>query len=94
MIFVDNFIHGDLHSGNWKIIVDKNSKVKIVFFDTAVYFKINNIESLRKIFYYNITENREDEIYSIISFLELDNKYKKYDLVKEFINCDNKRYQS
>jgi len=41
MLFVDNFIHGDLHCKNWKVhILDdgKNKKVRIVVYDTGICF--------------------------------------------------------
>lgn len=44
MLFVDNFIHGDLHSKNWKVYIVPTeeelykSTVKIVIYDTGICF--------------------------------------------------------
>ena len=54
MLFIDNYIHGDLHTGNWKIIKDSKNKFKIVFFDTSNVIKVKKITELRKLFFYNI----------------------------------------
>jgi hypothetical protein len=69
MIFIDNFIHGDLHSGNWKIILDEQNKIKIVFFDTAIFFKIKKIEIFKKILYYDIIKDYDKLINYILEFL-------------------------
>ena len=50
MLFVDNFIHGDLHCKNWKVYVPEHhegdtnapSRVKIVVYDTGICFSNRN----------------------------------------------------
>lgn len=70
MVFIDNFVHGDLHSGNWKIIPNQeNNKTKIVFFDTAIYFKSENLKYLQKTLYYEIIRDRPKLLSYILKFL-------------------------
>ena len=45
MLFVDNFIHGDLHCKNWKVRYDENKKItQIIIYDCGICFK--NISSV------------------------------------------------
>jgi len=45
MLFVDNFIHGDLHCKNWKIRKNKKTnKVQIIVYDCGICFKNINLE--------------------------------------------------
>jgi predicted unusual protein kinase regulating ubiquinone biosynthesis (AarF/ABC1/UbiB family) len=86
MLFIDNFVHGDLHSGNWKIIPNKaNKPIKIVFFDTAVHFKINNLKHLQKTFYYDLINNRPKLLYYTLKFLEKEDLYDK--LIENFADA-------
>lgn len=88
MIFIDNFIHGDLHSGNWKIIPNFDSEnTKIVFFDTAIFFKVKNLTYLRKTFYYNLINDKKKLLFNILKFLEKEEFYDP--LIENFKNTNN-----
>lgn len=53
MLFVDNFIHGDLHCKNWKVHILSNEKeskpprIKIVVYDTGICFSNSNCNLTR-----------------------------------------------
>jgi len=53
MLFIDNFIHGDLHCKNWKVQIldaDTSSKVRIVVYDTGICF-MNRDSNLTRVFW-------------------------------------------
>jgi hypothetical protein len=61
MIIIDKFIHGDLHKGNWKVIVDNSDlkcKYRLVLYDMGFCFTIENIDKL----YESLEENNIDKI--------------------------------
>ena len=64
MLIVDNFIHGDLHKGNWKVMIDMNSKFKykIVLFDTGHCFSIPKAVEV----FEALEENNSNKIINII----------------------------
>jgi predicted unusual protein kinase regulating ubiquinone biosynthesis (AarF/ABC1/UbiB family) len=52
MLFVDNFIHGDLHCKNWKIFIQNSDahtppRIKIVVYDTGICFSNSNCNLTR-----------------------------------------------
>jgi predicted unusual protein kinase regulating ubiquinone biosynthesis (AarF/ABC1/UbiB family) len=56
MLFVDNFIHGDLHCKNWKIHIlegeeNKPPRIKIVVYDTGICFS-NSDRNLTRNFWF------------------------------------------
>ena len=57
MLFVDNFIHGDLHCKNWKVHIlpneeeSKPSKVKIVVYDTGICFSNSDCNLTREFWF-------------------------------------------
>ena len=57
MLFVDNFIHGDLHCKNWKVHIipsdeeHKPSKVKIVVYDTGICFSNSDCNLTRNFWF-------------------------------------------
>ncbi len=60
MMFVDNFIHGDLHCKNWKVHIQEedefnSTKIKIVVYDTGICFSNRNA-SLTRDFWISISK--------------------------------------
>jgi predicted unusual protein kinase regulating ubiquinone biosynthesis (AarF/ABC1/UbiB family) len=56
MLFVDNFIHGDLHCKNWKVYIlegeeNKPPRIKIVVYDTGICFS-NSDRNLTRDFWF------------------------------------------
>ena len=57
MLFVDNFIHGDLHCKNWKVRIipageeSKSSKVQLVVYDTGICFSNSDSELTREFWF-------------------------------------------
>lgn len=65
-VFIDNIVHGDIHSGN--IIIDENDNINLVDFGIV----INNKDKLLFNFFKN---NREPKIYLPIISVNYVNKY-------------------
>ena len=42
-VFVHDLIHGDLHTGNWKVIFQENT-IKIVLYDCGILYSTNDFE--------------------------------------------------
>jgi predicted unusual protein kinase regulating ubiquinone biosynthesis (AarF/ABC1/UbiB family) len=52
MLFVDNFIHGDLHCKNWKVRYNEITKTtQIIVYDCGICFKNINTELTSKLWY-------------------------------------------
>ena len=69
MIICSNFIHGDLHKGNWKI-VENDNKYKIVLYDLGYCFNLpegHNIEMFEA-----IEENNVEKMTKLINIITTD----------------------
>lgn len=53
MLFVDNFIHGDLHCKNWKVRFNDFGKPQLIIYDCGICFQNINTE-LTKDFWFSI----------------------------------------
>lgn len=82
MLFVDNFIHGDLHCKNWKIRVITNNEgiaiPQIIVYDFGICF--SNISSqITRDFWFAIGKYDLPNIYKIIKQYLLCNNYQELD---------------
>ena len=52
MLFIDNFIHGDLHCKNWKVRINKETNnIQLVIYDCGICFKNINAELTREFWF-------------------------------------------
>jgi len=64
MIVIDSIIHGDLHKGNWKVVIDtatSKTKYKIVLYDMGYCFSVDNSRDN----FEAVEENNIDKIVNI-----------------------------
>ena len=70
MIFIDNFIHGDLHCKNWKIRQNKNTNtIQLVIYDCGICFKNINTELTSKYWFSLIKYDIKGIIESLKEFI-------------------------
>ena len=55
MLFVDNFIHGDLHCKNWKVKISPTGKPQLIIFDCGICFS-NIDKQLTNDFWFGIAK--------------------------------------
>lgn len=71
MSLVHNFMHGDMHSRNWKVREFENT-YQIILYDFGICFEGPNIEYNKKLWLYGETQ----QVYQIIDLVLDDNLYK------------------
>jgi len=85
--YLDNFNHGDLHQGNWKIRLCENKKdYCLVIYDLGVCYSFPNNEHIRK--FLECWENYDMETMSIYAYklVENDNDLSKIPEFKQKLN--------
>lgn len=63
-IVVHDFIHADLHTGNWKIQLLDNNAYNIIIYDCGLVTSTNNIE-LNKNIIFSLMDGNYDSLYNI-----------------------------
>jgi len=69
MIIIENFIHGDLHRGNWKVVMEDN-KYKIVLYDMGYCFNLPEGYNVKM--FEAIEENNIDKMTQLIDIITTD----------------------
>lgn len=65
MLFIDNFIHGDLHCKNWKVRLNNFGKPQLIIYDCGICFQNINTE-LTNDFWFSIGKYDVDKIIKTI----------------------------
>lgn len=74
MLFVDNFIHGDLHCKNWKIRTnDTTKKTQIVVYDCGICFKNINTDLTQEFWFALVHYDIEKLIIILKDFIKENN---------------------
>ncbi len=73
MLFIDNFIHGDLHCKNWKVHTDEADNVKIVVYDTGICFSNKTCELTRKFWFALVKYDFKELCNTLKNFIVTDN---------------------
>lgn len=73
MLFVDNFIHGDLHCKNWKVRITESGNAQLIIYDCGICFSNINVE-ITKNFWFGIAKYDMNKISDAISnFITISN---------------------
>lgn len=74
MLFVDNFIHGDLHCKNWKIRYNETTKLtQMIIYDCGICFQNSNTK-LTTDFWFSLINYDIDKLIKILKeFLKINN---------------------
>ena len=91
MLFIDNFIHGDLHCKNWKVkMSDKTGKPQLIIYDCGICF--SNIDStLTKDFWFSLAKYDIKKLTdTLVKFISVSNNtHFTSDISVEIINIFN-----
>ncbi len=63
-ILVDDFLHADLHTGNWKVLND-NGTIKIVIYDCGLISKTGNLEYNKRVVRGLISGSFQELLYTV-----------------------------
>ena len=85
-----NFIHGDLHKGNWRVRIDDNNDVKLIIYDFGFCwyvpnFLIDHLENIDQTFLKVSDENPSDKVrndFAYYSHILVNNACSKEDIVE------------
>ena len=86
MLFIDNFIHGDLHCKNWKVKYNKDTHItQIIIYDCGICFQNSN-KQLSNDFWFALINYDIDKLIVVLKqFLTIDNNLNKpYFTLKKF----------
>ena len=81
-LLVHDFLHIDLHTGNWKIVVNGDEPLKIVMYDCGIMCKTGNVDT-NKLIMANLFAGTFHKLVYVISGYE--KPIKKVNKVSEFI---------
>jgi len=74
MLFIDNFIHGDLHCKNWKVKYNENTKItKMIIYDCGICFQNSNIKLSTDFWFALINYDIDKLIIVLKEFLKINN---------------------
>ena len=74
MLFVDNFIHGDLHCKNWKVKYNKDTKItQMIIYDCGICFQNINTKLSTDFWFALINYDIEKLIDILKKFLKINN---------------------
>jgi len=91
MIVVDKFVHGDLHKGNWKVVIDtsqKETKYKIVLYDVGFCLSFDFMTAI----FEAIEENNTDKIAGISPYIITDVFNRDIGAIKKIISSDMQKH--
>ena len=77
-LLIDDFLHSDLHTGNWKVKID-NGKLKIIIYDCGLICKTGSTNYNKEIVEHLLSGNYRDLVYTVAG------KSKKSILCSNFI---------
>jgi len=86
MLFIDNFIHGDLHCKNWKVKYNKNTKItQMIIYDCGICFQNINTQLTTDFWFALINYDIDKIIVVLKEFLNINNDLNKpYFTLKKF----------
>jgi len=74
MLFIDNFIHGDLHCKNWKVNYNENTKItQMIIYDCGICFENSNIKLSTDFWFALINYDIDKLIIVLKEFLQINN---------------------
>ena len=74
MLFIDNFIHGDLHCKNWKVKYNKDTKItQMIIYDCGICFQNSNIKLSTDFWFALINYDIDKLIIVLKEFLKINN---------------------
>jgi predicted unusual protein kinase regulating ubiquinone biosynthesis (AarF/ABC1/UbiB family) len=74
MLFIDNFIHGDLHCKNWKVNYNENTKItQMIIYDCGICFENSNIKLSTDFWFALINYDIDKLIIVLKEFLKINN---------------------
>ena len=86
MLFIDNFIHGDLHCKNWKVYHNENTNItQMVIYDCGICFKNSDVQLTTDFWFALINYDINNLITVLKKFLNINNDLNKpYFILKKF----------
>jgi len=95
-IMVHNFVHCDLHDGNWKVELLENNKYNIIIYDCGLIVSTKDVKVNQKIFTsiliadykelaYTLT-NDQDKINNYIKYIDENNNNRRIDSTERVTN--------
>ena len=74
MLFIDNFIHGDLHCKNWKVKYNEDTKItQMIIYDCGICFENSNIKLSTDFWFALINYDIDKLIIVLKEFLKINN---------------------